>query len=326
MAILFVTGSDSAFFNSSLICLQSFSERLPDQQLFVCDFGMTAVQAEFLQSLGQLLPRPPELAGCGTFYCKAAVGRYLHHSGRRIADYDAVVWLDADLMLMQVGLADFVAVAAAMTSAAAAVAICAEPTGRTIGQMIAMFPGGSKMAPFARAAAAAAIDADLPYFSTGVIFCRSAAVLERWAELTLAAADHPLVEQNMFNVALRSSAVTHLTLPCEDWQAQGQSLDNVRLAPAADGGRLAAHIRGTNIKTLHTTSPAAEHLLIGFCRLTVHNFELAGSFKLFMDEPLRMAQLQLLASFLLAHRQALLRLGICTPAAAPAEGFQFVTR
>ena len=39
MNIIFVTGGDAAFFNSMLVGLQSFAERLPDQRLLVCDFG-----------------------------------------------------------------------------------------------------------------------------------------------------------------------------------------------------------------------------------------------------------------------------------------------
>ena len=72
MNIVFVTGADSAFFNSLLVCLQSFAERLPGRRLLVCDFGLTPAQAAFLRGLGQLLARPPALASGGVFHCKAA--------------------------------------------------------------------------------------------------------------------------------------------------------------------------------------------------------------------------------------------------------------
>ena len=42
-------------------------------------------------------------------------------------------------------------------------------------------------------------------------------------------------------------------------------------------------------------------------------------------ERLRMHQLGLLASFILAHGDALVRRGICGHAAKPVEGFQFAT-
>jgi hypothetical protein len=59
MKILFVTGSDAGFFNSLLIFLQGFAERLPGQTLAVCDFGFTSAQAQFLRGLGVLLRGRP---------------------------------------------------------------------------------------------------------------------------------------------------------------------------------------------------------------------------------------------------------------------------
>jgi hypothetical protein len=127
----------------------------------------------------------------------------------------------------------------------------------------------------------------------------------------------------MFNLALRRLGVPLSALDCEEWQAQGYSLDRVVLA-AGPGGQPAARIGNKNIKTLHTTSPGAGHLLIGVGRMTVRNLDLTGPYKLFLAEPLRMYQLQLLAVFIAAHAEALLRFSICAPAAKPVEGFQFV--
>jgi hypothetical protein len=321
MNILFVTGSDAAFFNSLLVCLQSFSERMPRHRLFVCDFGLTPAQAEFLRGLGIWLERPPELAREGVFHCKAALSRYLSHGGHSIDDHDAVVWIDADLTFMGVSARDFEAVIADMTGAAAGVAICREPTGRTIAQVA----GAARMAPFARMVEAAALDGSRPYVSTGLFFCRSAALLSRWEEMTRSVADHPPFEQNMFNFVLHRDAVAFLALDCEAWQAQGDSLDKVRLVSSAAGERPAARIGDKEIKTLHATSSKQGHLLIAPCRLTVRGLDLSGPFKLFLAEPLRLHQLQLLALFVAVHGDALQRLGICTPAAQPIEGFRFTT-
>lgn len=323
MNILFVTGSDSAFFNSLLVCLQSFAERMPGHRLLVCDFGLNPAQAEFLRSLDLLLPRPPKLAGCGVFHCKASLARYLQRAGQ--AGDDAAVWLDADLALMQVGHADFQAVIADMTAAGAQIAACGEPSGRNIGQTIALFSDASTMAPFARLVADAGIDSSASYLSSGLFFCRSGTFLDRWAEAAVGVPFHPLFDQNLFNLVLQRDAISFLTLDCEEWQAQGPALDAVSLVAPADGGRPAASIGGRNIKTLHTTSSAPGHLLIGNCRLTVRNLDLTGPFKLFLAEPLRLHQLQLLASFIVTHGEAMLRLGLCVPAARPAEGFEFVT-
>jgi hypothetical protein len=323
MNVIFVTGGDSAFFNSLLVCLQSFAERMPGRRLLVCDFGFMPAQAAFLRGLGLLLERPPELASAGVFHCKSGLLSYLRHGGHDVGDDDVMVWLDADLTFMDVGAGDFEAVVAAMASAGIGVAVCPEPLGRTIGQMLSTMPDG--MAPSARVVAAAAVDLNLPYVSSGLFVCRSAVVLSHWRELTYAVADSPLFEQNMFNVVLHRDRIAFLALDCEEWQAQGPSLDLVRLVPSPHGGRPGAWIGGKTIKTLHATSGMQGHLLIGPCRMTVHNLDLAGPYKLFLAEALRMHQLQLLASFIAEHGEALLRLGIATRAARPVAGFEFVS-
>jgi hypothetical protein len=323
MNILFVTGSDAAFFNSLLICLQSFAERMPGHRLLVCDFGLTRAQAEFLRSLDLLLPRPAELAGHGAFHCKAGLARYLQRNGQS-AD-NAVVWLDADITLMHTGLSDFQAVLADMTSSGAQIAACGEPSGRNIGQTIALFSDAATIAPFARMVAEMGIDPSLSYLCTGLFFCRSSAFLERWAEVAAGVRFHPLFDQNLFNVVLHRDVISFLTLDCEEWQAYGRALDAVSLVAATDGGRPAARIGARNVKMLHTTSSEPSHLLIGNCRMTVRQLDLTGPFKLFLAEPLRLHQLQLLASFVVIHGEALLRLGLCTPAARQTEGFEFAT-
>jgi hypothetical protein len=119
------------------------------------------------------------------FCCKASLIDYLRASGRQLEDYDALVWLNADLTPMQTGIADFEAVIAAMQSAGAALAVCPEPAARSLGQTIAEFPEPAKLAPFARMIAAAGLSPALPYVSSGLFFTRSAALLERWMNLHL---------------------------------------------------------------------------------------------------------------------------------------------
>jgi hypothetical protein len=324
MNLLFVTGSNFGFFNTLLVTLATFAERLPGQRLHVCDYGLGPPQAEFLRRLGLLLERPPTLPAHDVFRCKAALLRYLRHNGHAIERHDAIVWLDGDLTFMDVGIGDFESTVAAMKSARSRVAACAEPAGRSLGQMTAIFADGA-MAPFSRTIAAAEVNPALPYFSSGLFFCDSPELLTRWDEMTLAIDHHPLHEQNMFNLALHRDHVSILTLDCEEWQAQGDSLDRIELRASHRDGRAAAFVGDKSIKTLHATSPAQGHLLIAPCRLTVRELELTGTFKLFLAERLRMHQLERVALFVLAHGDALLRLGICARAARPVEGFQFVT-
>jgi hypothetical protein len=323
MNIVFVTGGDAAFFNSILVGLQSFAERMPGRRLLVCDFGFNDAQAELLRGLGVLLERPPMLASLGVFHCKAALLAYLRHNGRNVGEDDVIVSLDADLTLMDVGPGDFAAVPAAMISAGFAIAVCPEPLGRSLGDVLSG-PHALAMAPSARIAAQAGVDFALPYVSSGLFFCRSASFLARWDELTQANAYHPLFEQNMFNVALHENRTAFVALDCEEWQAQGPSLDKIKLVQGVNSGRPVAYVGDKNIKILHTTSDMPGHLLIGVCRMTVQELDLVGPFKLFLAEALRVHQLQLLASFIVRHGEALLRLGICSRAARPVEGFEFV--
>ena len=290
---------------------------MPGQRLLVCDFGLTDAQAGFLRGLGLLLKRPPNLDAHGVFFRKAGLFHYLRHNNRNSGGSEAVMWLDADVTLMDVGSAEVGSALADMQSAGADIAVCREIDGRTVGQMIALF-ADSRMAPFARAAAAANVDASLPYYSSGLFISRSMTVLKHWAELAEQIADHPLFDQNVLNVTLHRDRVPVLALDCEEWQAYGNSLDRVHLIASAN--RVAAHIGSRNIKSLHASSPAPGHLLIGVCRMTVRNLDLAGPYKLFLAEPLRMHQLQLLAQFVVAHGETLLRLGICTRAMETGRG------
>jgi len=321
--LLFITGSNAAFFNSLLICLQSFSDRIPGCRLLVCDYGLTPQQRQFLAELGQLLLAPPDIDPAeDVFRCKAALLRYLRYGGVDLANFDAIVWLDGDLTLMNVGVDDFLAVTTAMTANNAVIAACGEPSGHNIGQMAVLFSDPAIMRPFAEAIALANLDPALPYLSTGLFFCRSGEFLQRWDQQTQETAHHPLFEQNMFNLVLHRDQCPFLNLDCEAWQAQGASLDKVRLQPTPGGQRSAA-IGEKNILTLHTTSPMPQHLLTIRGRLVVGPLQVEGIFKLLFAEPLRLHQLEVLATFVHRYGEALLRLGLCRPADTPADGFAF---
>ncbi len=324
MNLLFVTGCNTGFFNTLLICLQSFSLRTSGQRLFVCDYGMTKPQAEFLREIGILIERPPSIdPSLDVFNCKAALIRYLNHAGHAIDRYDAIVWVDADLTFMDVGLGNFQGVAAEMKRAGAEVAVCSEPSGKSVGQMIAGLSKPPAKYPFAGVAQDAAIDLARPYVSTGLFWVNSASFLTRWNHLTLAVEPHTLFEQNMFNVVLHRSLAPFLLMDCETWQAQGSSLDRVRLRATGTGG-LGAVIANKNIKTLHATSPLFGHVQAVRGCLTVDQYELNGIFKLILKDDVRSHQLELLASFVYAHARMLTKIGVCRPAACPCEGFQFV--
>ena len=271
----------------------------PGHRLMVCDFGLTDAQAEFLRGLGALLGRPPAVASGGVFQCKGALGHYLRHNGQVTENFGTVVWLDAVLTLMEASIGDFQSVIPKCIGRCRSCGLYRAgrpqpwPDDRAIPRCslgAVRADRGGRRHRFALAI----------FFQWPVLlpFCR---LLDRWHALTLAVDSHPLFEQNMCNVALHRGAGPILALDCEEWQAQGYSLDQVQLLAAAPGRRPSARIGDKNIKTLHATSPAARHLLIAQCRITVRDIDLTGPFKLLFAEPLRMHQLQLLGLFLATH-------------------------
>jgi hypothetical protein len=97
--MVFVTGVDEMMKSSSIkyfFCWVLCSEAAPGISLYVCDFGLSERQREFLRQKRMLLEVP---VGIGSrrhaWDYKAALGRY-------VADLHAecVVWLDADLVVL----------------------------------------------------------------------------------------------------------------------------------------------------------------------------------------------------------------------------------
>ena len=200
--MIFVTGCDAAFFNTLLITLQSFAEKIPDQKLLVCDYGLHPAQAQYLRARGQLLERPADLKqGTHVMGCKAALVRYLNNCKVYQSKADMVIWIDADLTLIDIGIEDFQKVVQAMDERQCDVAACS--TGPSIEEMSNIFVDPLVLAEFKAIIKERAINPTAPYFSTGLFFCRSEKLLKDWDERTSKLEFHPLYEQNMFNIVLQ---------------------------------------------------------------------------------------------------------------------------
>lgn len=320
MSYYFVTGCNAGYFNTLLITLQSFAVRLPDQRLLVCDYGLTPQQCEFLRRQGQLLERPPGVPRNEHPYrCKAALLRYLENGGHKFSPQDTVIWLDADLTLLDVGIKDFAAVAEQMTQKEIEVAACSN--GLSVRQTCDSIDDGT-MAPFKRALAFSGIDQSLPYYSIGIFFCRSPEFLKRWDEITSVIENHMCFEQNMFTMLIHRDRVPFMALDMEDWQAQGTSLEKIEIR-AGNDSRPAAYIGQKNVKIIHTTSSGKGHIAILKARMLVLDAILNGAFKLLVKQDQFKAQIDLLADYIQTHRAGLLQLGICSANPNPVGGFKF---
>jgi len=324
MALVFVTGGDSGFFPTLLCLLQSFSERIAGKPLFVCDFGFRPAEQEFLRRRDLLLERPALLPpGLHPYQYKSALVMYLRERSLGLAPGDTIIWLDGDLVMMNASLGDYAGVAAELAELDLDVAICASPTGHTVGDEIAsLLALGLKAEPFARVAADAAIDLGRPYCSSGFFFCRSADLLQRWCNLALATEHHTIIDQNMLNVAMHRSLRLPLLLDCDIWQAQFRALDAVRLVPE-DAEYEAAFVGEKSVKALHVTSPLPEHIFVGRARFCAGAIALDGMFKVFRREALMMLQLRLLGRLMARYGEELVSLGCCHRLAEPIQGIGF---
>jgi hypothetical protein len=321
LSYLFVTGCNAGYFNTLLMTLQSFALRMPGQRLLVCDYGLTPQQCEFLRRQGQLLERPPTVSPREHPYRrKAAILRYLEHGGQKFGENDVLIWIDADLTFMDVGMRDFAAVCDVMMQRGLQVAACRN--GMSVGQMCE-FGDREKMIPFREAVAFSGIMPNLPYYSIGIYFCRSAAFLKRWDEVTTVVKNHMCFEQNMFTLVVHRDRVPFMHIDMDEWQAQGESLGKIEIKKDVSNGP-AAFIGQKNIKILHTTSSGEGHIQILDARMLAFDVTLEGMFKLFAAPDLLQLQLQLLGSCIVTHKKDLLRLGICLPNPAPIKGFELV--
>lgn len=319
--MIFITGCDAGFFNTLLITLQSFAEKLPGERLLVCDYGLHPQQAQYLRAKGQLLERPIDLPqGTHVTGCKAALIRYLKNSNVYQSGTEIVIWIDADLTLIDLSIGDFEQVVQEMDKTQCDVAACS--MGSSIQAMSDIFVDPSVFAEFKEIIQASGIDARKPYFSTGIFFCRSVKLLEDWDKRTSKLQFHPLYEQNMFNIVLQEDGIPYLELDIEVWQVQGSSLDRVILCPAANG-RATAKIGDKSIKILHSTSPLPNHLWVGRARLQVEDVQINGIFKLIASRPITELQLNLLASYIVTHKQALYAAGLVGLAPNPINGYEF---
>jgi hypothetical protein len=322
MQLRFVTGANSAFFPTLMVLLQSFAEQIGGGFPHVCDYGLSASQREFLRRRGLLLERSPALGPpMSALREKVILHEYFRHSGLAAATTDAVIWLDGDLTLVGCPLADVEAVVEEM--AKRGVEIAASPQGTIAELLAALRRQGRTGAPFERLLAESGIDTARTYYSTGLFVCRSPSFLERWAELGRVAAEQAVLDQNMFNVEVYRAARPVLALDCNTWQAQGDALERVRLVP--DAARLGspAFLDGQPIKVLHATSSSIRHLFIGPASFSVGDLVLDGAFKLLRPQPLLELQLSVLGRFLIQHRNELLELGLCRPAATAITGYAF---
>lgn len=323
MSLLFITGSNASFFPSLLITLQSFSERIPNQKILVCDYGLNEQQANFLRQKNQLLERPPTLPA-DTHYlaCKAAMIRYLLYANYTLTENDTVIWIDADITFMGISIKDFCDVITEIKKTDTPIAVC--PTGYSLLEICNLFKDEKVLYPFKNLIHVSNISPDLPYLSVGMFFCRSKKFLEEWDTLTASTPIHNMLEMNTFNTLIHREKIKYAKLDFEEWQANGTSLDKIDICYNESQLPL-AFIKSKNIKTIHTTSSELNHILVTKGKINVLDVVLMGTFKLIMMPHLRQIQLRALATYIATNKTSLLAAEICALSNQPIEGFEFMS-
>jgi hypothetical protein len=301
-SIAFVTGVDANMFGQFFLLLGSLRRNSPDAWLYVCDLGLTTPQRDYLLHTRRLLPRPlgrqlPRHA----WYDKAALGAYTELLGA-----DIVVWLDADLIIMN----DIVA---------PIWNVCTEM--QALDQVVAA--AGSKElalgaldwlddAPGFRSAMST-LDLKAPYLNSGLIICRSREFLARWAIHCDALPCELLFEQNAFNLAAYEQPGRIRPLDPWIWNLCGTGFRSVVLAPS--GHDLAVIGPSGTVNILHATSTErAKDLAQYDYHLKVDETFFRPQFRVITCfEALRTYQINLVIECITAEAQALVASGVGSP-------------
>ncbi len=302
MHIAYVTGSDSTLFMNAGILFGSFEEFMPDQTLRICDFGLEDCQRQFFAERGTLLPTPSQLSDYEhPWYRKASLIDFLPDE-----DFDAVIWLDVDMMLTSPLHDGITALVAEMTEKGESAALCADASRLTLKGFLAACRGmgvGEQIEVFERDLKGNGVDLSLPYLNTGFIILTSRRLAEEWRDSVLEQSVGYLFEQNAFNVLAHRRDEGVRLLSASEWNVHGELLATA-LTPRAE----------RQARILHAADVANQHNadIIG------GKFELEGktsmqvNFKIFTRPDLQNLQRRHFMRFLEGNFAQLVDCGVMT--------------
>src|SRR4051812_22509128 len=90
-----VTGVDDRMFPQLLLLAGSLRRHSPDLILHICDFGLTEAQRAYARRRFVLLDKPADVQPRHPWDYKANLGRYTG-----AVPCDAVIWIDADMVVV----------------------------------------------------------------------------------------------------------------------------------------------------------------------------------------------------------------------------------
>ena len=239
--IAFVTGVNAEMFGQLFLLLGSLRRNSPSLWLHVCDLGLSDPQRRYLQHTQRLLARPagrqlPRHA----WYDKAALGSYTEGLSA-----DFVVWLDADLIVLNDIVPPVRDICAEMQAKNQIVAAAGSPL--TLGALdwLEQAPGFKR--------AMSTLDLNFPYLNSGVIICRSREFFTRWVMHCDALPYEFLFEQNAFNLAAYAQPERVRILDSWVWNLCGTEFRSVEVVPSGRDD-LTVIGRSGRVNILHATS------------------------------------------------------------------------
>src|SRR3954454_18629697 len=186
---ILVTGCERDYFLMTAVLMHSLKRCAGGLALHVLDFGMEERQAQFLARHCRLVRRPPDVpAGAHSFFYKTQLSSFL-----RDTPWSSLIWIDSDMMAVGALEAAIDDLVAQMANTGAQAALCRDDAA-TIAGIIA---GGLPMAPFLSMIDQRRIARETSYFNTGLIACRSPALLRAWDALGRATPLHSMFDQNL---------------------------------------------------------------------------------------------------------------------------------
>jgi len=296
MDIRYVTGTDTKRFLNTAILIDSFARHMPGRHLSVCDFGMTTAEQTFWEGAGFLLAVPESLrAHTHPWSRKAGFFDFLTDT-----DWDAAVWLDADMVLLQPIEEAVSSVVEDMAGAGQDVAACGDVPARTVQGFVDEFTGlGFELGPFERLIDGLGSDRTGPYLNTGLLIVRPGGFIEHWRDMVLAQAEWLLFEQNAFNALVHANPGVLRTLDATLWNVHGDALGEIAVTAGAPSAMV-----------LHATSQGQRHHIENEIEYPIGERVLPGWIKLFARDDLRAIQQDHIVGFLNRHIGAIDRCGL----------------
>jgi hypothetical protein len=293
MAIQFVTGADNQMFVQTLMLLQSFANAGAAGAIKVCDFGFTPGQQNFLKTRDQLLVAHPPIPESHRhpWFHKAALVDFLPRN------VDAVVWLDADMLVTGDPRSEIEALVAEMRRSGAVIAACGDDVGDLDTFCRLGETQGRGIAPFVRILHQLGVKQHHPYINIGIFVATTRQWLSEWKNATFKVEPHFLFEQNAFNaLAWRTPERIHI-LDRRRWNLHGSDFDRIKMDAAL--GSLRCDDQA--VMVVHATSPHRRHGHMVEVILDVGGKRIRHMIRVLEDSRLQAHQRALLEQFLRLH-------------------------